>query len=237
MSVSTRLSIHWPKSEPVQFPEQTDTLVLTTPKGDYLDVRAYKQPCGFPFEWAFAGEERVVRQDPLRLEFTHQFLDSTYILQYCSWKSGKGEQPDRSKIPVDSGDFVTLADGIREETGEMLNGATGQIEPYIEHWMSLDPLDSNMTQLDESAPQQFEVSQFDVHNSRFEGRFIRLGVWAQGLLWDKSDTEHPMSVVRRSKLDGEWVSLIEYGNLCSALELQDSIGDVTIGEVSWICKS
>ena len=102
MSVSTRLSIYWPESQVEKRPEETDTIVLTTPSGKYVDIRSYKSQVllsdkslkKFPFEWAFAGNELPVKNHPSQVEFSHDFFDSSFILKYCRTKrDGHGSLP------------------------------------------------------------------------------------------------------------------------------------------------
>ncbi|QPG73178.1 hypothetical protein FOA43_000484 [Brettanomyces nanus] len=256
MSASIRLSIFWPNSEPEQLPERTDTLVLTTSSGRYIDIRSYKQNSldshpelkSFPFDWAFAGDERVLSKNPTKIEFTHQFFDSSYILRLSSYlRRESSVKPNRDEIPVDCGRFVTLSSGIREETGEMMNEHTKKVEPYIEHWVSVDPLNSkpnNMIQLDDDSTDnvRFKSTLFDIEvEEKYEGRFIRLGAWAQGLIWDKSNIDCPISVIRRHQNGSKWITILQFGDCISKLKgLEEEPvkeGVTTIkDDVRWTCK-
>ncbi|VEU21082.1 DEKNAAC102002 [Brettanomyces naardenensis] len=255
MSLSTRLSIRWPESEPEQSGEKTDTLVLTTPGGKYVDVRSYKASVlsenpgldVFPFEWVFAGEEQVLSRSPLRIDFTHNFFDSAYILQLQKYLKKESDlKPDRQDIPVDCGQFVTLDSGVREETGEMINNCTGAVEPYIEHWLSLDPLKStpvDLIQFDDSTTMKVRTVLFDIVKDLdiFEGRFVRVGNWAEGMIWDKANLDRPISVIRRFFDGSNWTNTVEFGDSIdkfSGLERSDlKEGEVVeVRGVNWTCK-
>ncbi|VUG16827.1 DEBR0S1_26632g1_1 [Brettanomyces bruxellensis] len=122
----------------------------------------------------------------------------------------------RSDIPIDCGTFKTLDNGVREETGKMKNESTGNFESYIEHWITLDPLKStptNMLPLQVVQDGSLNYALFDIleNKQNFEGRFIRLGVWAQGLLWDKKNLEFPISIVRLHLNNKNWDIIISFG--------------------------
>lgn len=238
MPIVKRTSLHWPESESVPSPEQTNTLAITTPNGSYVDIRPYKPEVveanpslkSFPFQWAFAGQEIVVSEDPLKVQFTRAVADSIFIEEYCRCCERNLPLPKESDIPVDLGTFFTRSDGTIEETGKLLNPSTSNVETYIELWSIVDPVYSN------------KVILLDVlDNSRYKGRFIRLGNWSQGLLWDKQSPQSPMSIIRSTFKKGKWVSLIKYGlDSC----LMEGLEDLTLHEeqvvvskdVTWICK-
>jgi len=255
MSVSIRLSIYWPESQQDEKPEETDTIVITTPSGKYIDIRSYKTEVfsnknslrQFPFQWAFAGNELPVKDHPSQAQFSHDFFDSSYILEYCkAKKAAQRVLPSKSDIQIDCGTFKTLEDGVREETGRMRNEETGRIEPYIEHWLTLDPIRSTPNRIVPLKPGRseyaFDYALFDIieNTQNFEGRFIRLGVWAEGLLWDKSNLDSPISVVRFHFENEEWRAIISFGDGVHyfhslTLEKVESGDTIKNSEVIWVC--
>ncbi|ODV85449.1 hypothetical protein CANARDRAFT_28248 [[Candida] arabinofermentans NRRL YB-2248] len=177
--------------------------------------------------------------------------------------------PDRSSIPLDIGYFSSFPDGRRLETGSMANPATGKVEPYEEIWVSVDPITSKPDayrlagsvqnsvfpysddELEADAKLKSKKSLdcyvFDIspaHTDKYEGRLIKLGNWLQGVFWDKSNFESPISVIRAWFDDkkGNWVRLIEVGIECEKFPLFDfeegigRVGEKVIVEgVHWEC--
>ena len=97
----------------------------------------------------------------------------------------------------------------------MKNESTGNFESYIEHWITLDPLKStptNMLPLQVVQDGSLNYALFDIleNKQNFEGRFIRLGVWAEGLLWDKKNLEFPISIVRLHLNNKNWDIIISF---------------------------
>ncbi|KAG7899197.1 hypothetical protein KL907_005088 [Ogataea polymorpha] len=217
MSISARLSIAWESSSKPE--ENTSTMVLSTPSERFVDVRPLLTPCGdFPFEWAFAGSARLLAPDGSQIEFSHDFFDSDYIRRWCECRkrelAGQTVQyPLKSDIPKDIGHFETLQDGTRRETGTMYNPGSGTEEQYEERWVTLDPWKTTpQHKVQAGSTVAAESRLFDV-KSGGEGRFVRVGNWAQGVFWNKDNLDTPISVVRVF-FDGRWNPVLQHGD-CS----------------------
>lgn len=250
MSISTRVFLHWPESEFSCASEITDTIDITAPSGRYVDVRSFKSSyldkhskTTFPFQWAFAGEELVKSKTPLKIEFTHYHFDSSYIKEYMECKKNGSKLPEKSTISRDIGNFKTLPSGIREETGKMMNETTGRVETYVEHWLSIDPLKSkpdHLIQLDETkAGVPYRYAVFDVQDESYDGRFIKLGTWAQGVLWNKTNEANPIAIIRLHRAMN-WEPVLRYGQSATKFEglenRESSTGkEVEIDGVKWTC--
>ncbi|GMF99202.1 unnamed protein product [[Candida] boidinii] len=144
-SISTRESIQW---LPDEAGERSITVVLSSPGSRFVDLRPVipsivtPEESEFPFEWAFAGYERVLKGDYSIMEFTHDFFDSSYIYKYQLFnKNLLSEKPLLEDISADIGYFETIGIGRRRETGKMANSANGdKITDYVEIWQSLNPI-------------------------------------------------------------------------------------------------
>lgn len=250
MSLSIRHSIYWPESEPCES-EPTSTVVTTTPSGKYIDIRKLKKSSTSgddEFDWYFAGYE-IERSGDV-IEFNHEFLDSQYIDYYYS----HGQSASGFQIGLDIGTFSTSNDakerdaGIRIETGRMKNPKTDKIENYVEKWISCDP---NCTELKYAEDENCEVSECvvldtvkggivenDGNKDVVIGRFIQLGKWIQGILWDKSKGGKIESIGLLRMVENE--ELIRYGGQAGRfpdLRQLDGLkeGDVISadGELKW----
>lgn len=228
MSLSTRYSIQWPESVNNEEQELTSTLVLTSPKGLFVDVRILKDTDTtdeVAFDWYFAGIEiEIPSKQNLMIEFDHKFLDSQYIDHHYAHNFTH----DGFKMGSDVGTFFDAPDktesamGIRYETGEMCNPESGNVEPYIEKWISCNPNKSTLEYIGKSDDNSNGLkcivldtvdggidNNYHIKNVSI-GRLIILGGWIQGIFWEKgvSDKIESLGIVRRF---GEHKPLISYG--------------------------
>ena len=120
-------------SNPLQVPgdpeEPTFTLVLTSPRSSYVDIRVFKyqpQPSALGstapapeiLQWAFAGTSETSHDDNGRRFTTwHHWVDS------CT-----------NDPALDKGEMITLPDGDVLEKGVMLDSETGEEMAYEELW-------------------------------------------------------------------------------------------------------
>ncbi|GME73535.1 unnamed protein product [[Candida] boidinii] len=233
-SISTRESIQW---LPDEAGERSITVVLSSPGSRFVDLRPVipsivtPEESEFPFEWAFAGYERVLKGDYSIMEFTHDFFDSSYIYKYQLFnKNLLSEKPLLEDISADIGYFETIGIGRRRETGKMANSANGdKITDYVEIWQSLNPIKFTPTEKailhedTEEGTTEYGCYVYDIvgddNKELYEGRVIRVGNWIQGLVWDKSDktSKVPISAIRLwfDKSKGNWVDVHSFGNLKS----------------------
>ncbi|KZV75035.1 hypothetical protein PENSPDRAFT_647560 [Peniophora sp. CONT] len=120
MSISTRAGIAWNGGS---LEEPTDTLVLTG-NSYFVDVRVLKTEK--KLDWAFAGT-KTSKPGPNPGETTstwHHSIDSLHDAPVEDSGILWSDPTDPSR---------TL------ERGEMLNPASGQVEPYKEVWKDIDP--------------------------------------------------------------------------------------------------
>ncbi|WPK26760.1 hypothetical protein PUMCH_004121 [Australozyma saopauloensis] len=223
MVLSTRVSIQWGSDGPA---ESTHTLVSTSAADHFVDVRILtdryphiqttEEPESFEsiFDWAIVGEEKPI-------ENTSKILFDHLINLQDIFKSLKLGKPFKSE--PDIGDFSAIEGSEdRKETGEMVNPATNQLTPYVEIWRSLNPSRTTPTQevREDRDEEGNEVNDENVINATYEfehdsmyGRCIILGKWIQGVIHDRSDKTHPLSIYRAFHDDKEdkWVPLIRYG--------------------------
>lgn len=232
--ISTRESIQW---LPDEAGERSITVVLSSPGSRFVDLRPIipsivtPEESEFPFEWAFAGYEKGLKDDYSIMEFTHDFFDSSYIYKYQLFNKGlSNEKPLLKDIAADIGYFETIGIGKRRETGKMANSANGdKITDYIEIWQSLNPIKftpSERAILHEDTDEgttEYGCYVYDIvgdnNKELYEGRVIRVGSWIQGLVWDKSDkiSKVPISTIRLwfDESIGKWTDIHSFGNLKS----------------------
>ncbi|KIX02397.1 uncharacterized protein Z518_08338 [Rhinocladiella mackenziei CBS 650.93] len=128
-SVSIRKGIAWGFSSPY---EDTSTLVLTSPKSDFVDIRFPVQPdpskplASDPAFWAFSGSATTTF-DPDTSEITMPYS------AHCVWKH---DIDSKGPGTTDEGDMFLLPNGDCMEIGMMENHKTRKVEMYKEYWSS-----------------------------------------------------------------------------------------------------
>ncbi|TGZ78977.1 hypothetical protein EX30DRAFT_126792 [Ascodesmis nigricans] len=111
-SISHRLSIAWP---PAAASEPTSTLVLTTPKRRFIDLRASLPLTSKSLYWGIAG--------------TSSYDPATRTGTWTHWIDSRTDEP-----ASDSGVMETLQNGDVLETGTMLDFDDGRVKRYEEVW-------------------------------------------------------------------------------------------------------
>jgi hypothetical protein len=236
--LSTRVSIQWPP-EPVG--EDTKTVVITTPDNHFVDLRVYLEHYPYRiqtseefenvFQWCSCGVERPIANSN-KIEFCQE------INSIAIWKSIRANEPLLPPEP-DIGEFSSIPNSEdRKEVGTMTNPATGKQQLYVEIWRSLDPdkhtHEYEVPQL--SRPIVNEIFTLVVSSVGYSGKLVRVGNWAQGIIYNKSNKETPLHVIQ-SHYDGSWNTLLAYG----ATELfpvafNGIINDtVRINHLEWKC--
>lgn len=216
MTLSTRVSIQWP---PELAEEKTSTMVFTSPKNLFVDVRILSNHYPYKtqakdlhftevFQWVIVGTEESIPESN-KIAFHHE-IDSMAISQLL--KTGKPMEDCLGEPDV--GNFSSIPSSEdRKETGEMVNPATGKMQDYIEIWRSLDSEVHTPELLGREASTTVHlVTVYDVKTEKYHGRMIRLGNWAQGVVYDKQNLDHPLHVVRAFRSSTSWSYLIEYGD-------------------------
>lgn len=224
MVLSTRISIEW---VPNDAEELTSTMVFSTEKGTFTDVRVFKdkypylkkpgqpEPVEQVFQFALLGWEEDIAGTN-RMAF-HTDVNLAEIVKSIR----TGRPLDECKAAPDVGAFWAIENSEdRKETGSMENPATGRVTEYVEVWRSLNPEESSpTTEVREghwksgNSDQKVRECVYDTVTHGYIGRIVRLGNWVQGVLYDASEPKFPLSVMRRfySENSKRWITLIDYG--------------------------
>lgn len=170
-SVSIRKHIQWgtdPPSEP------TSTLVLTSPRRHFVDIRPLKTALQGPasdckliafdqLDWAFGGTSSSTSLSrPDGTQVSHAV--------FCHWVDSRSKNPENDI--VDEGDMIPQPDGLMLETGIMINPATGERTDYEELWSDEDIADEA----------RCVVLQLHLDEQEKRGMFVLLGRFAQCVL-------------------------------------------------------
>lgn len=168
-SISRRIKIRWGSDD---FSEPTDTLVLTSPKRYFVDVRILKTALPgqilprSSIDWAFAGSSSHLPTVP------HGAAGHSV---FKHWVDSRTTHPESV---VDEGDMVPSAQGGSEviETGHMVNPATGIDTEYEERWSE------ELPELVSGRPLSALVLQLHDDTNGKRGLLVRVGSRAQGVL-------------------------------------------------------
>lgn len=173
---SIRISIQWLPDGPIE--ELTETLVLTSAGGHFVDLRRLKDGT---MDWMMSGKEKELQSNPLRLEFQHD-INSHILPNYT------GFNDDNPKF--DTGDFEDLEDGDRLETGCMFNLDSGMKQEYREVWRTVDALKSGINgyvrKEDDTQPPAFVLK---TSTEGYIGTVVKLGNLLQGILLEKKSNK------------------------------------------------
>ncbi|KAK6841636.1 hypothetical protein PG987_002496 [Apiospora arundinis] len=128
-SISVRKYIKWGDTFPV---ENTSTIVLTSPKRHFVDVRL-----------RIPLEKGVVARDPAQLDWafagtsSHDAGASPPHSVFRHWVDSRHED---AEAVVDEGDMVpSQQPGETVESGQMVNPDTGVMQAYEECWLDGEP--------------------------------------------------------------------------------------------------
>lgn len=228
-SISLRDSIRWlpePASEP------TSTLVITSPKRNFVDIRVLR-PEGSASNWP-TSEEKVPldRIDWLIAGTSLSWSREAGKVSRGQWRHWIDSRTTDTADLADEGDMYPQADGTTLEVGRMENPETGKETDYEEVWRDLnafpegldDPLEAITVQIDQG--------------DEAKGSVVRLGGFCQGFL-RKGER---LSAERWVWIDGGagWKRTISIGEdelPCSQVLVSKSkwhVGDsVAVGEDKW----
>ncbi|KAK6459729.1 uncharacterized protein RJT20DRAFT_132847 [Scheffersomyces xylosifermentans] len=247
MVISTRVSLQWPPEAPE---ELSHTMAFTSPGNNYVDVRIFKDKYPYKqtkgariphfedvFQWCLAGEEQPIPNSG-KIRFVNH-IDTLAISK--SLRTGKPLE-----LGEDVGDFSIIEGSEdRKETGVMVNPDTNKVQNYVEIWRSLDPIGHTPTsevREPKNEIEHIEVYALETVNSdKYLGKVLRLGNWVQGILYDKSNEDVPIHVIRAfyNLQEKTWESLIEYGNVeWFPFPFQGKLGDVVDiegSDIQWKC--
>ncbi|OSD07630.1 hypothetical protein PYCCODRAFT_1456372 [Trametes coccinea BRFM310] len=171
MSISERLYIRW---LPAEATEPTSTLVLTTPRGRFVDLR-FLLPSASPtesdaspaltsLEWGFAGR-------------------SVGTLTHGKWIHEISSRTEHPEDEADEGDIFphpTLPD-VELERGRMRHPETGEVTEYEEAWKKIPvlPVGGPPSQEGRRVAVWLELQRRDPHRT---GSIVRVGGYCQGIL-------------------------------------------------------
>ncbi|KAK5939638.1 hypothetical protein PMZ80_008017 [Knufia obscura] len=175
-SASVRRGIAWGYNPPY---EDTDTLVLTAPSGEFVDIRFPKdatssqETLGHQSFWAFSGEAITTFYDAGPQQHA---VDMPYTA-HCKFLHNIDSRGGESIARGDVGDMFLLMNGDCVEMGKVLNPMSGQIELYKEMWCSAEELSDHDGEDDSTTCVVAHVS----GPTGIEGTMIRLGGRVQGI--------------------------------------------------------
>ncbi|KAF2761239.1 hypothetical protein EJ05DRAFT_497789 [Pseudovirgaria hyperparasitica] len=257
-SISERVHIRWGEDASS---EPTHTLVLTSLRHQFIDIRIFKatekdEPYlpneGSPMsrlEWAFSGTTESNTVEP------PSDLNEGY--HHSVWRHViDSKVPFDETPPVDEGDIYPQRDSnISYEYGAMVNPATNEMTDYQEVWRDLDCLS-----LDTDGMKSCSVLTTENTEHKIRGIIIRVGQYCQALLkvgdeinverWHytprrpespysdpfQDDDSQDSTFVGRS---GDWTRQLKLGSrfLPCVVTFQDennSVGDkITRGDFEW----
>ncbi|KAL8660544.1 MAG: hypothetical protein Q9202_006438 [Teloschistes flavicans] len=179
--------------------EPTSTVVLTSPRSHFVDIRVFKRrPDQDTFlastddaslgelQWAFAGRSS-----------SYHDSDERRFSSWEHWVDSGTDEPAEDK-----GEMISLENGDVLERGETRDEKTGKVEQYEELWteMALVTPDSQVENV-------CVVLEVEEDNGRARGMVVRIGGWCQGILKKGQSV-----TVERWRWDGgKWQSVVSLG--------------------------
>ncbi|KAL8995003.1 MAG: hypothetical protein Q9169_005179 [Polycauliona sp. 2 TL-2023] len=151
--------------------EPTSTLVLTSPRGFYVDIRNFDPPQPSPdpktfhgkLQWAFAGTKTSVQEEGKMISTWHHPIDSLT----------DDPKPDVGVMEeLDNGDVL--------EKGEMMDEGTGVVVRYEELWEEVPLLD----EIRDEGRRCVVLKTEEVEGAKGAGMAVRCGSFVQGVIKD-----------------------------------------------------
>lgn len=242
MTLSTRIYIQRPPDPPS---ETTHTLVSTSPANHFVDCRIRKErlphvqqgqePEDFEkvFDWVMTGTE-VPIEGTNKIHFKHD-INLKEVVE--SVQSGK--PIEKCKDEEDIGEFGPVEGSEdRQETGILTHPVTGKLNPYIEIWRSLDPEEHSPEQEAREKQKNVKSVVWEADLSDHKGKLVRLGNWVQGVIYDKNERVHRLSILRSyfNSKTNKWEAQIKYGLLGFPDSFDLRVGETTTADgVTWKC--
>jgi hypothetical protein len=217
---STGLPHKNPLGLDAQATEPTSTLVLTSPRGTFVDLRIllplqthageHAMPnTGGPqsrLEWAFGGKSTSYR---------YEGVDEGAGPNHSVWNHWVDSKVAvGGDMEIDEGDMYALPDGRTLEHGSSFNSAIGRMHSYEEMWSDMS--------IDACYPSEKKVAvvlRIENASHGIRGLVVRLGQYCEGILMKGRD----VSVERwefvehvdgdESVVGGEWTRTVRLGDL------------------------
>lgn len=183
-----------PDTNPLNLPahqfEPTSTLVLTSPKNTFIDIRLFKpiNPSDTPLpnkgelarlEWAFAGTSTSRALQPSDAAYSTQksFLSGT--ITHSTWTHWlDSRHPVASPyIPLDEGDMYPLTDALTLEHGHAFHPHLNAHKTHEELWRDVEIASTNGADTRICVVLRLQDDGVGVR-----GVVVRLGQYCQGLL-------------------------------------------------------
>ncbi|CAE7216552.1 hypothetical protein PTNB85_06651 [Pyrenophora teres f. teres] len=201
-------SIHLPQKNPLNLPsrqlEPTSTLVLTSPKRTFVDIRIYKpftmsnalKPLpnvGEPqrLEWAFGGTsssrpitlpspgpQHGKSQKRIEEESWTNITHSTWV----HWIDSRFAVGSKT-IPVDEGDMYPIAKDLTLEVGHAFHPALGAVKTHEEMWRDVDTVATN-----DAGTKLCVVLRCQAEHVGVRGLVVRVGQFCQGIIMEREAT-------------------------------------------------
>ena len=212
-----------PHNNPLNLPshqfEPTSTLVLTSPKCKFVDIRFFKplqegDETALPnkgererLEWAFAGSSQshpintIQAAESNKNEQNQADLVGVTHSTWTHWLDSR-HPVGSSDIPVDEGDMYTISSDLTLEHGHAFQPLMHAIKTHEEMWRDI-PIHS----INPSGTKVCVVLRLHADAAGVRGMVIRLGQYCQGIVMHGA-----YSTVERWEHDTEWKRTARIGD-------------------------
>jgi hypothetical protein len=222
-------SIHLPAKNPLDLPtvlfEPTSTLVLTSPRNTFIDLRFLKPTSTSPnaelqLDWGFAGKSSCV---PIAKKKWKGVSHSTW----SHFVDSRGVSDE-----VDEGDMYPISETLTLEHGHAFHPHVGGVRSHEEMWEDEAILPTSVSRI-------CVVLRLhdDARNAR--GVVIRLGQYVQGIL---VVGEEVMAERWEWNKEGGWVQekRVGKGMLPCGVTMREEVvsvgGEIGVGEAKWMVE-
>lgn len=210
--ISVRKHMWWDPSEG-EPSEPTSTVVLTSGRGHYVDIRVLKDkdvpissltldtPSLEKLDWGFAGVSKELKPPSPD--------DESQVMEWIHWVDSRHLQKERGKPSSDVGHCFSLPNGDMLEKGSMKNPATGIVTEYEELWGDVEiettPHAGNREKIVTVLRTVGSSSEHDSKASN--GMVIRVGQFIQGII-----VQDRQLALERWHYGGKWERQIRMGS-------------------------
>ncbi|KAL8724976.1 MAG: hypothetical protein Q9166_007650 [cf. Caloplaca sp. 2 TL-2023] len=180
--------------------EPTSTIVLTSPRNFYVDVRVYNIPqtqtpparntFDGHLQWAFAGEK------------DSYYSGGKNISTWGHWIDSLSDDP----VQLDTGEMIELEGGDVLEKGEVVDEETGEVRRYEELWGEVE-LDT----VEGGEGRTCVVARTDEEGVDWRGMMIRIGGFCQGILKGRDGLAVERWEWVRGEGGGKWERTVRFG--------------------------